>query len=139
MLEKYYRYRIQYEEYIIFIKSGNFYEVFDKDSLILNKIFGYKVKRIQDNIKVGFPVNKLQNILNLLNNINYIIVDKENIKEKKYEDNRYSEYKFNMNNILINSIRIDRINKYLLDRLLDGNINSLLNNIEGILWMINYW
>jgi DNA mismatch repair ATPase MutS len=133
MLEKYYRYRIQYEEYIIFIKSGNFYEVFDKDSLILNKIFGYKVKRIQDNIKVGFPVNKLQNILNLLNNINYIIVDKENIKEKKYEDNRYSEYKFNMNNILINSIRIDRINKYLLDRLLDGNINSLLNNIEGIL------
>ena len=139
MLEKYYKYRMQYKEYIIFIKLGNFYEVFDKDSLILNKIFGYKVKRIQDNIKVGFPVNKLQNILNLLNNINYIIVDKENIKEKKYEDNRYSEYKFNMNNILINSIRIDRINKYLLDRLLDGNINSLSNNIEGILWMINYW
>lgn len=31
MLEMYYKYRIDYKDFIIFIKIGNFYEVFDKE------------------------------------------------------------------------------------------------------------
>ena len=52
MLETYYKYRLEYKDFLIFIKIGNFYEVFDKDDLILNKLFGYKVKKIRGNIKV---------------------------------------------------------------------------------------
>ena len=62
------------DESIIFIKSGSFYEVFDKDSMILNNIFYYKVKRIKDNIKTGFPINKLEHIIKLMGNINYIVI-----------------------------------------------------------------
>ena len=47
MLETYYRYRLEYKDFLLFIKMGNFYEVFDKDSLILNKLFGYKIKKIK--------------------------------------------------------------------------------------------
>ena len=74
MLEVYYKYRCKYQDYIIFIKSGSFYEVFDKDSMILNSIFYYKVKRFKDNIKTGFPINKLEHIIKLMGNINYIVV-----------------------------------------------------------------
>ena len=35
MLNKYYKYRLSYKDFLIFIKSGNFYEVFDKDIKIV--------------------------------------------------------------------------------------------------------
>ena len=47
MLEMYYKYRLEYKDFLLFIKVGSFYEVFDKDSLILNKLFGYKIKRLK--------------------------------------------------------------------------------------------
>lgn len=50
MLEMYYKYRLEYKNCILFFKIGNFYEVFDNDALILNKLFGYKIKRFKDNI-----------------------------------------------------------------------------------------
>ena len=56
MLEKYYKYKVQYNDYIIFLKFGNFYEVFDNDCLILNKKFNYKIKRMKNNIKVGMSI-----------------------------------------------------------------------------------
>ena len=59
MLETYYKYRMEYKDFLLFIKMGNFYEVFDKDGLILNKLFGYKIKKVKDTIKVGFPLNRL--------------------------------------------------------------------------------
>ena len=60
---------------MLFIKIGNFYEVFDKARLILNKLFGYKIKRIKDSIKVGFLINRLDYILKLICNINYVVID----------------------------------------------------------------
>ena len=85
MLERYQKYRLEYKECIIFINVGSFYEVFDKDSLILNKIFGYKVKRIKDNIKVGFPISKLDYVLRLIDNINYIVIDNIVIKKRRIQ------------------------------------------------------
>ena len=73
MLEKYYKYRIKYKDCLLFFKYGNFYELFDKDAYIINNMFNYKISIISDNIKCGFPVNKLDNILIVLNDkhINY--------------------------------------------------------------------
>ena len=98
MLEVYYKYRCKYQDYIIFIKSGSFYEVFDKDSMILNSIFYYKVKRFKDTIKTGFPINKLEHIIKLMGNINYIVIDNDNIiDEKVFSDNKYDSYTFDTN------------------------------------------
>ncbi len=134
MLEVYYKYRCKYQVYIIFIKSGSFYEVFDKDSMILNNIFYYKVKRFKDNIKTGFPINKLEHIIKLMGNINYIVIDNDNIIDKKaFSDNKYDSYTFDINTIVVNSIKIDKLTKVLNDKLLDKNISNIIKSIEEII------
>ena len=62
MLDIYYKYRLEYKDFLIFIKVGSFYEVFDKDALILNEIFEYKIKKVKDSINVGFPTSKIDYI-----------------------------------------------------------------------------
>ena len=131
MLEIYYKYRNEYKDYLIFIKSGSFYEVFDKDSMILNDIFYYKVKRIKDTIKTGFPINKLDYIIKLINNINYIVIENGKIVDKKiFKDNKHNSYIFDINNTVVNSIKIERINKILNEKILDKNISNIIRNIE---------
>ena len=131
MLETYYKYRMEYKDFLLFIKIGNFYEVFDKDSLILNKLFGYKIKRIKDSIKVGFPLSRLDYILKLIGNINYVVIDNTVVEKKEFNKNKYKDYNFDINSIILNSIKIDRIYEELSSRLLDNNIENikeLLNN-----------
>lgn len=36
MLEEYYRLKMKYKEYILLIKVGNFYEILDKDAMIIH-------------------------------------------------------------------------------------------------------
>jgi len=88
MLEAYYKYRMEYKDFLLFIKIGNFYEVFDKDSLILNKLFGYKIKKIKDSIKVGFSLSRLDYILKLIGNINYVIIDNIVVEKKEFNNNK---------------------------------------------------
>ena len=133
MLEIYYKYRMEYKDFLIFIKVGNFYEVFDKDSLILNKLFGYKIKRIKDNIKVGFPISRLDYILKLIGNINYVVIDNTIVKKKKFNNNKYKDYNYDMNSIILNSIKIDRIYEELNNRLPDNNIENIITNIDLII------
>ena len=133
MLEMYYKYRLEYKDFLLFIKVGSFYEVFDKDSLILNKLFGYKIKRIKDSIKVGFPLNRLDYVLKLIGNINYIVVDNTEIKKKEFNNNEYKNYNFNINSIVLNSIKIDRIYEELNNRLLDNNIDDIITKAELII------
>lgn len=47
MLEKYYKYKIEYKEFILMIKFGNFYEMFDKDAVIASKLLDYKISKFQ--------------------------------------------------------------------------------------------
>lgn len=129
MLETYYKYRMEYKDFLLFIKIGNFYEVFDKDSLILNELFDYKIKKIKDNIKVGFPASKIQSIIKLIGNINYIIVDKE-IQKRQFDDNKYNEYKYDINKVILNFIKLERVYNYLTDNVLD---TDLLNKIDKII------
>ena len=133
MLETYYKYRMEYKDFLLFIKIGNFYEVFDKDSLILNKLFGYKIKRIKDSIKVGFPLSRLDYILKLIGNINYVVIDNMVIEKKKFNNNKYKDYNFDINSIILNSIKIDRIYEELNNRLLDNNAQNIISKIEVIM------
>ena len=133
MLETYCKYRMEYKDFLLFIKVGNFYEVFDKDSLILDKLFGYKIKRIKDSIKVGFPLNRLDYIIKLIGNINYVVIDNTVIKKKIFNNNKYKDYNFDLNSIILNSIKIDRIYEELSSRLLDDNIENIITNIYLII------
>ena len=133
MLETYCKYRMEYKDFLLFIKVGNFYEVFDKDSLILDKLFGYKIKRIKDSIKVGFPLNRLDYIIKLIGNINYVVIDNTLIEKKEFNNNKYKDYNFDINSIILNSIKIDRIYEELSSRLLDNNIENIITNIYLII------
>ena len=127
ILEKYYKYKIGYNDYICMIKVGNFYEVFDKDALIINKVFQYKLKVIKNTFKVGFPIKTIDNVLDKLKelDINYIVVDNNKVLyEYKSNNNQYQTYQFDNQYLYYQSIRIDNIIKYL-----DNNRNNDISNI----------
>ena len=132
MLEKYYKYKLDHRNYLILIKIGSFYECFDKDAFIINKLFNYKLKRINNNFKLGFPIKTIDKIILKLNeeNINYLIIDEE-IEKKEFKNNNYINYNFNMEEIFYNTLRVEKIIDYLNDNIY--NISDKLNKIESSL------
>lgn len=136
MLEKYYKYKMDYIEYLVLLKCGSFYEVIDNDAFIMNVIFNYKLKRLSNTFKVGFPITSLDNVLNKLNEycVNYVVVNEDIILEENFDDNKYSIYKFEDKDIFYNSIRIEKITKYLNENLLSSEINNKLKQIDNILF-----
>ena len=132
MLEKYYKYKLEYRNYLILIKIGSFYECFDKDALIINELFNYKLKRVNNSLKLGFPIKTIDIIKLKLEdkNINYIIVDKE-IEKHEFKDNNYLKYNFNMEEIFYNTLRVEKIIEYLNNNIFD--ISDKLDKIEEII------
>ena len=134
MLEKYYKYRLDYREFLILIKFGNFYECFEKDAFILNELFNYKINRIGSSFKAGFPVNSLNSIISVLdtNKINYLVVTENELIKKKYPSNNYLKYKFDMEEVLYNYLRVEKISKYLETNITDDKLGDKLIKIERI-------
>lgn len=133
MIEKYYKYKIDYRDYVIFIKSGIFYECIANDALIINELFNYKIKMISNTIKVGFPIKNIESVLEKLksNSINYIVVDDDKITLKyETDDNNYSEYKIDMDSILYNLFRVEKLIKYLEDNVMNNDLAKKLDKIE---------
>ena len=103
-IDKYMKFKVKYEDYVVLVKSGNFYYTFEDDAYILRYLFNYQVREN----KVGFPLNakaKVKSVLNR-NNINLIeiIDDYAYILETK-NDNSYEEkLKEAKSNILINNM-----------------------------------
>ena len=136
MLELYYKNKLKYNNYIVFIKVGNFYECLSKDALIINKIFNYKIKKISNTIKVGFPISNIKYITGKIkdNNINYVVIDKDNIIDiNEVDNNDYINYNFDIDNILYNYIRIEKIIKYLNDFIMNKEFCYKLDKIEEII------
>ena len=99
-------------------------------------MFDYKVKRISNSFKVGFPISSLDNVVARLDQekTNYIVVDGEKIIEKSYDDNNYFKYKFDMEEVLYNYLRVEKIVKCLEDNLMSNEFNGKLKEIEKILY-----
>ena len=137
MIEKYYKYKMDYHDYIIFIKSGIFYECMANDALIINSLVNYKIKAIGNTIKVGFPIKNIDSVIDKLNdnNINYIIVDDDKISKKHETDkNNYSEYKMNMDSVLYNLLRVEKVVKYLEENIMNYDLSKKLDKIEKELY-----
>lgn len=105
------------------IREGNlFCYVFDEDAIILNYLFGYKLK----NQQVGFPRNSLEKIVSILEDksINYKIIGETEI-EKNFEKNEYknilqeAQNKIETNEIMeeINEL-LDKCNKEKLQKII---------------------
>ena len=135
MKNRYEYYKIKYKEYIILIKSGNFYFALQQDAIVLNDIFKYKLNISNNIIKVGFPINTLNKILKTLDNINinYIVLDKNILHINKNKTNMYNRY---INNNISNYIlRIKNINN-ILNQNIYNNIDNVLDSIENIIYNI---
>ena len=137
MLEKYYKYKMDYREYVVLIKFGNFYECFEKDAFILNVLFNYKVKKISNSFKVGFPISSLDNVIDKFHKekINYVVVDNDNVIKKSFDNNNYFNYKFDMEEMLYNYLRIEKIIKYFEDNIIVSGFSDKLKHIEEMLYV----
>ena len=65
MKQKYYVVKGRYKDYLVFVKSGNFWNCFYGDALIVHFITGYVFK----NNKVGFPFKVLNHVLSKVNSL----------------------------------------------------------------------
>ena len=136
MIEKYYKYKSKYQSYIILLEIGAFYEVIGVDALIINYLFGYKLKKLSNTFKCGFPINKLEIIIKELgkNSINYVIVKNDEIKEKQeFETNNYNNFSFNEGIVFYNFMRIEKISNILSANIINQNLDEKLSKIEEIL------
>ena len=89
VIDKYYKYRLLYSDYIIIIKCGIFYECLAKDALIMNNLFNYKLNRLSNMFKIGFPLKSLDKVISVLDKkrINYIVIN-DKIVLKEYKNNK---------------------------------------------------
>ena len=138
MLEKYYNQKIRYKDYVILIKCGSFYESFEKDALIINTLLKYKIKKFSKTFKSGFPTLKLNVILKILeeNHLNYVVLDEIEMIKKEFDDNKYQNFNFDIDRIMLNYIKIDKIMNYLNDNILNERITDILEKMEELLWRI---
>lgn len=131
MLDLFRQLKLEYKEYVILFKSGNFYLCFDEDATIMNHIFHYKITELKNNIKVGFPISLLDKNIDILSNkkINYIVIEnKQIVNSKKFELNNYNQYSSSPFHIISKYSRIKNISEKL------KNISDdKLNMIEGII------
>ena len=136
MLDLFRMYKIEYKDYIVLIKSGSFYISFDEDAVILNKIFGYKIVPLKNNIKVGFPISLRDKNIDMLERkkINYVIIeDKKLATSLKFKFNNYKKYKENYLDFISIDMRINKINNKLKELASTDNVTSILDKIEMIM------
>lgn len=129
LIDKYNELKKDYINHIIFIKSGVFIVTFDDDANIISELFNYKI----NNNKLGFPSSSISKVENKLleENINYIIFENDEIKEKSFNDNKYLCYKNEIKKFLFNN----KMKEMLLERinyLIDDNWNNF-DKIRGFI------
>lgn len=130
-----------YQDSIVLIKVGTFYNVYFKDAVIISYLFGYKLKNLEKNVNnCGFPASALNNVKYLLEQkkINYIVVDRahnyeENEKEDFKSQNCYENYYEKANKYILLRNRIDAINNFLIENIYDENAYNILTKMENII------
>lgn len=121
-------------EYVVLVKIGTFYEVYNNDSYIISYLFNYKIKTLIEGDKnCGFPTGALNKVLSILENksINYIVVDKKHNYEEETKmnfkrKNKYNELLTKSKKYIDRITRINKIRNYLL------NNYSKIESVEKI-------
>lgn len=112
-IDKYVKFKSEYKDYVVLVKSGNFYYSFDEDAFILKYFFDYQIREN----RVGFPLNakaKVKSVLNRYNiNLIEVIDDYAYVLETKNANLYNEKLKEAKSNILISNM-----------------LNNLMNAIE---------
>jgi len=134
--EKYLIYKLEYSKYILLFKGGNFYISLNKDAIVMNNIFNYKIKESTNFIKTGFPINSLNKVLIELEskNVNYLVINEKIINKQKYKKNNFDNY---LKNYEVYLSRISNINVILKNNLSNKLLDETLKRIESIVCKIN--
>lgn len=128
-------------EYIVLIKIGKFYYSYSKDAYIVSYIFNYKLKIVEENIRVcAFPVFILNKIMAKLeeNKINYIVIDRRNNYEvdEKIDNGNLNKYNFYLEKskrYINQKNRIEEIYNYLVYNIEKNENNKLKKEIESLI------
>lgn len=120
---------------IVLRKSGGFYICFDDDAIVVSYLCNYKI----NNGKVGFPLNTINKVINILenNSISYIVKENmEDVNKKMYGNkNKYKCYLDKGKKKIDLDYRINKIiNK--INCMNEEDVNKLLDLIEENIWMI---
>lgn len=113
LFERYKNLKLKDNKKIYIFLIGKFYTCLSDDAILLNKIFGYKIKDFYNQTtKVAFPTEALEKVTRILNinDIEYEILNKTKLEEKlsNTNNNILQEIKsINMNSIT----PIDAFNK----------------------------
>ena len=137
LIDVYNNYKNDYKEYVLIIENGIFYNIFNEDTSIIYSLLNYKIKKGSNNYIIGFPQNNLNKVIDTLkkNNINYLVIDKNNTILDKYKSNNncYSNFELDFNRLNYINNRIDNIYKLLKDKVFDSDIEKILFEIEKLL------
>lgn len=126
-------------EYIVFIRTGEFYRIYGKDAYIISNLFEYKIKKEQDIMTCGFPSKSLKKVEARLEQkkINYLLLDsKDNYRVNEKIDfknlNTYDK-QYTISKIYVNNqIRIERIYDILMQNARQEELKFVLKEIEDI-------
>lgn len=140
MQERYNKYKLIYANYVILIKNGNFYNIFNRDAIIMSKLLEYKIIVKKNCLKIGFPLTSLDKVTAILenNNLNYIVVDQDIVDKEKFKNNTYENYIDEIIDYEINLKKINNIYETLIENQFNPNLKNTLDSIERILCKINY-
>lgn len=132
MKDKYYELKMKYEKYVVIMKSGIFYNVLGNDCYLMKSIFGYKINPFGDTIKIGFPLNTLNKVLRILDQlkINYIVYEHEIDIKRRFQHNQYDLY---LKNKLTTDERIDSIYFKLRELKDTADFITILERIEEMI------
>ena len=128
-----------YPKYIAIVRVGSFYYCYGRDSYIMSYLFKYKINILQDGIySCAFPKNAINKVMAGLeeNKINYLILDRRNnydLEEKSDNKNlnRYDEKYEIAKKQIVTKMRVEKINKYLLENLQD---KGLIETMEKVIY-----
>lgn len=111
----------------------------NNDAIIMNILFGYKLKPISSYIRIGFPLNSLNKVTSLLTEkeINYVILD-NNVDHVKFKHNNYNKYIDKIFDYELILSKINFITNKLNKNMFNPKIIDILNQIEKVLCKINY-
>ena len=130
-----------YPEDVILIRTGNFYNAYLKDAIVLAYVFNYKIKKIETKYNVcGFPISGINKIKYGLEQrkINYRLIDRAHNYEEEENQNFKSKNVYNTEyekafKYISKMTRIENINTYLVENINNENITDVIINIEKVI------
>lgn len=123
---------------VVIIRTGSFCNVYGQDAYIISYLFGYKLRRIQNNLlSTGFPKEVINKVMAKLEyrKIDYLVLSKKNnyeVEEKfiNNNSNTYEKIIIDSKAYISTKTRVENINKYLLKNL---NNKQLIEKVEKII------